>query len=53
LLEGSVPYDNTNFRLRGIEMPSGKVLWGFTDVLRGDTGVPRWGVGPDLIPPAA
>lgn len=88
LLEGSVPYDNTNFRLRGIEMPSGRALWSHTDVLftayfttlrnrvgagddilyardqvmqeapkrrsrldllGGDTGLARWGVGPDLV----
>jgi hypothetical protein len=33
LLEGSVPYDNTNFRLRGIEMPTCRVLWSHTDAL--------------------
>lgn len=91
LLEGSVPYDNTNFRLRGIEMPTGRALWSHTDalftayfgslrsrtggadhvlyartqvmqeapkvrsridVLQGDNGATRWGVGPELIPAA-
>jgi hypothetical protein len=33
LLEGSLPYDNRNFRLRGIEMPTGHPLWSHTDAL--------------------
>jgi hypothetical protein len=33
LLEGSVPYNNTNFRLAAIEMPTGETLWSHFDVL--------------------
>jgi hypothetical protein len=33
LLEGSVPYDNTNFRLAAIEMPTGQMRWSHVDVL--------------------
>jgi hypothetical protein len=33
LLEGSVPYDLKNFRLRGIGMPTGHHLWSHTDAL--------------------
>jgi hypothetical protein len=33
LFEGSVPYNDRNFRLAAIEMPSGDTIWQRTDVL--------------------